>query len=382
MAQPAITRVQFRYYRYPVANPVISRVGRFAARQSLLVRVEAADGAYGWGEIWCNFPDCGGDHRMKLAAETIGPWLIDREFDDVPGVMAEAHQAFRILALQTAEPGPINQILAGVDCALWDLTARRRSEPVAVALGGDLRPLPAYASGINPADPVTEVEKGRAKGFKAFKLKIGFDKDKANLEAMLSFLNKGDRFAVDANQAWDFETASRMLDFMAEMPLEWVEEPMPADTDSDTLALLSSRAKRPLSGGENVIRREAFEALIQRKSYNVLQPDCAKWGGLSLCRHVAQKAIKSGLRYCPHYLGGGIGLYHSAHLLSAVGGDGLLEVDNNDNPLRDTMVTPLLPEADGMIHLKDAPGLGVEPDLAAINPWQAGAIDITRDGQA
>ena len=53
-----------------------------------------------------------------------------------------------------------------------------------------------------------------------------------------------------------------------------------------------------------------------------------------LHRHRA-RIMKSGKTFCPHYLGGGIGLLASAHLLAGVGGDGLLEVDANDNPLRD-----------------------------------------------
>ena len=68
--------------------------------------------------------------------------------------------------------------------------------------------------------------------------------------------------------------------------------------------------------------------------------------------------------FCPHYLGGGIGLLASAHLLAGVGGDGLLEVDSNDNPLRDRFCGPV---ADVTRRhrstLSDEPGLGIEPDL-------------------
>jgi hypothetical protein len=49
---------------------------------------------------------------------------------------------------------------------------------------------------------------------------------------------------------------------------------------------------------------------------------------------VAKTALGAGRRYFPHFLGAGIGLAASAELLAAVGGDGLLEIDVNDNPLR------------------------------------------------
>ncbi|NNU97883.1 mandelate racemase/muconate lactonizing enzyme family protein, partial [Anoxybacillus sp. EFIL] len=74
---------------------------------------------------------------------------------------------------------------------------------------------------------------------------------------------------------------------------------------------------------------------------------------------VAQAIRAAGQRYCPHYLGGGIGLIASAHLLAAAGGDGLLEVDVNPNPLRDAFDTWQGATHRGTLTLSDAPGLGI-----------------------
>ncbi len=98
----------------------------------------------------------------------------------------------------------------------------------------------------------------------------------------------------------------------------------------------------------------------------VVQPDMAKWGGFSGTLPVARAILSSGARYCPHYLGGGIGLLASAHLLAAVGGGGLLEIDANDNPLRSDLCGSLAHITDGRAHLTDAPGLGLTPDLRSI----------------
>ena len=72
-------------------------------------------------------------------------------------------------------------------------------------------------------------------------------------------------------------------------------------------------------------------------------------------------------RYCPHYLGGGIGLLASAHLLAAAGGDGLLEVDNNFNPLGEGLAQPFPRLESGQFNLSDSPGLGVEPDMSGVD---------------
>ena len=71
--------------------------------------------------------------------------------------------------------------------------------------------------------------------------------------------------------------------------------------------------------------------------------------------------LAAGRRYCPHFLGGGIGLLASAHLLAAAGGDGLLEIDCNPNPLREGLAILIRQLEDGRLVLSEAPGLGVAP---------------------
>jgi len=55
----------------------------------------------------------------------------------------------------------------------------------------------------------------------------------------------------------------------------------------------------------------------------------------------------------------------SAHLLAAVGGDGLLEVDSNPNPLREGLARPFPILSDGRLRLSGEPGLGVAPARGA-----------------
>ena len=108
----------------------------------------------------------------------------------------------------------------------------------------------------------------------------------------------------------------------------------------------------------------------------MVQPDIAKWGGISGCWPVIRRAQAAGLRYCPHYLGAGVGLLASGHLLAAAGGDGALEVDANDNPLR-TLLSPALDRVDdGWADLGEAPGIGVTPDLAALADAVAQAAGV------
>lgn len=98
--------------------------------------------------------------------------------------------------------------------------------------------------------------------------------------------------------------------------------------------------------------------LLTEDVLGVIQPDIAKWGGLSISADLARDILKAGKTFCPHYLGGGIGLLASAHLLAGVGGEGWLEVDANDNPLRDGFCGPAASVTDGTVSLGEEPGLG------------------------
>ncbi|MEO1089759.1 MAG: mandelate racemase/muconate lactonizing enzyme family protein [Pseudomonadota bacterium] len=369
-----IARLEGFLLEAPIDEPVVNAFGSIDARPALLVRVEDRDGAHGWGEVWCNFPPGGSRHRLTLFERMVGRWYLGKTTGDPEALHAAAEQAFRRVAIQCGEAGPIAQLLAGVDCALWDLRARRQDLPLAVALGAEaLRALPTYASGIKPTAPERVVDAARAEGYRAFKLKLGFAADERNLDVLGHTLSADETLLVDLNQAWDVDTAEHQLPELSRRRLGWIEEPVPADAPPATFRTLRERSRVPLAGGENLIGEAAFTSAIDGGALDVVQPDLAKWGGQSGARRVAKRARAAGLRYCPHYLGGGVGLLHSAALLNPVGGDGLLEVDANPNPLRDALVALPSIDAEGCMTLADAPGLGVEPEPG---PWLVARCDL------
>jgi len=364
-AGPPIERVEGFVLSAPCA-PVRTSFGTMLERPALLVRVMDTDGAEGWGEVWCNFPACGVRHRAALLRTVIGPALAGAPGGDPAGASGALAARFEVLALQSGEPGPFAQVLAGLDQALWDLAARRAGQPLWRLLGGSRgTPVPVYASGIGPEAPLDVVAAQRERGHRAFKLKVGFDDttDRRRVADLRRALRDGERMMVDANQAWSPRQALERCAELAAQGVDWIEEPIRADRPpSDWQALAAALpAAVPLAGGENLIGAAAFETAIATRAVGVLQPDVAKWGGLTGCRAVAQAALRAGLRYCPHFLGAGVGLAMSAHLLAAVGGDGLLEMDVNPNPLRDALCGPLDEIRHGAVTLTEAPGFGPVP---------------------
>jgi D-galactarolactone cycloisomerase len=371
-------RIEAHAFRCPVERPVVTSFGVMTHRPALLVRAVDQDGAEGWGEIFCNWPARGFANRAMLVRDCAEPVLAGHAFDTPGEAWRHLTGALHVLAVQTGEPGPLAGVAAGIDIALWDLWARRRGEPLYRALGGqDPAPLPVYASGINRDGAVETVAACRNAGHKAFKIKIGFDaeEDRAVASAVTRSLGAGETWMIDVNQGWDVETACREAPRYGELGAAWIEEPIAADQPPEAWKKVAAAAGTHLAGGENLAGND-FDEAIAGGWLGVLQPDVCKWGGLTGCLEVARAALAAGRRYSPHYLGGGIGLLASAHLLAAVGGDGLLELDVNPNPFREKLAQPFPDVSDGHLALSDAPGLGVSPNLDAVEKWRVTSLDL------
>jgi D-galactarolactone cycloisomerase len=366
-----IRRIDALCYRYPLTTPVVTSFGEMRDRPSLFVRVEDDDGQTGWGEVWCNFPSVGAEHRTRLINEMLGPMLAGRALTHPSEVFEHLSAATSVLALQSGEAGPFAQTIAGIDIALWDLLARRAKMPLWRLLGGTMGRMRVYASGINPAGSVQQAEAAMRRGHRAFKLKIGFDagNDRRNLRDLRKLI--GDSFlAADVNQGWEIEQALQLAPALEEFNLAWLEEPLRADRPWSEWRRLQKRLTVPLAGGENIAGHESFATALTEGVLTVVQPDAAKWGGITGCIAVARDALASKRHYCPHFLGGGIGLLASAHLLAGSRGGGLLEVDSNGNPLREDFCGAVADIKDGEIVLTEAPGLGIEPVMKAIEKYR------------
>lgn len=356
-------------YRAPIETPVTTSFGVMRDRPMVLVTAEDHDGARGWGEVWCNFPQVGAEHRARLVESVLAPLATAAPFDDSQSLFRHLTAATEVLAIQCGEAGSFAQAIAGADIAVWDLIARKQGMPLWRLLGGSSPRIRVYASGLNPTSPEILARKKHDEGYRAFKLKIGFgaERDIANLDAMRGELGPSADMMVDANQGWSIGEALEIAPRLERFELNWLEEPLRADQPWIQWRRLKSATTLPLAAGENVYGTGAFDDALASRVLSVVQPDMAKWGGFSGCRPVAAQIAAAEAVYCPHYLGGGVGLLASAHLLAAVGGPGRLEIDANANPLRTGICGPLNDVRDGHATLTDRPGLGIgDEDLAGL----------------
>jgi L-alanine-DL-glutamate epimerase-like enolase superfamily enzyme len=374
-----LARVEAFAYRSPIAEPVATSFGVMRDRPAVFVRVEDSDGAFGWGEIFANWPAAAAEHRANLLARDIADLALGAPLEHPSDLYRQLSERTRIPMIQSGEWGPFRQVIAGLDVAVWDLFARKAGLPLRRFL--DPRApdrVPAYASGIGLGGAPEAIARARDAGFAAFKVKVGADpqSDAAKVVELVSSLRPGEHLFTDANQGWDRPGAERFIAALGGAEIGWLEEPLTVDAPEADWRALAGHAI-PLAGGENIAGRDAFDHAVSAGILSVIQPDIAKWGGITDCFAVARAAIAAGRRYCPHFLGGGIGLLASAHLLAAAGGDGRLEVDVNPNPLREEIAPAAAHMTDDGWTLEEGHGLGVAELPASLMPYAT--LRVARD---
>lgn len=358
-------------FRVPT-KPIKVSFGTFRDRPCVLIRVVDVDGHEGWGEVWCNWPAAAAEYRARLAAD-IGERLIGRTLASPDEAFRALTKEMEVLVLQTGESGPIAAAIAGLDIAIWDLSARKKGVPLHRHLGaGNTKSVPVYATGINPDQPEEFAAARYWEGHRAFKLKIGFGReiDVRNLANMRKTLGNDAKLMCDANQALSLTDAIALSREIAPSNLSWLEEPLRVDALAADWQALAAASPVEIAGGEN-FQGTQFDDAIAGSVYRVLQPDVTKWGGITGNIHIGRTTVAAGKRYCPHYFGGGVALLASLHLLAASGGEGLLEFDCHPNAGREAVVSgSLLPVHEGRVPVPTEPGLGSVPDLRALSSYR------------
>jgi D-galactarolactone cycloisomerase len=278
------------------------------------------------------------------------------------------------------------------EVAIWDLAARALGQPLWRLLGGRSERLLAYASSGEPVDAgerTRRVAALREQGVRAVKLRFhqaDWRRDVELVERVRDEVGPGVELMVDANEGWrmagdrearwDVATASQCARALEPLGVYWLEEPLRTD-DVEGYATLRRRTSLRIAAGEMV--RGAFEArdLIVRGGVDVVQPDAVLAGGLGGCRRIAALADLCGRTFTPHTWSNGLGLLANLHLALAVSTCPYVEVPL-DPPgwtpeRRDWLLpAPLEIAPDGTIAPPAGPGLGVTPDLDALEAHRVG----------
>ena len=216
--------------------------------------------------------------------------------ESVPAVIAAleaARSAIERGITRADVPGLVKPHAArnALDCALWDLEAKRTSVPVWQRAGLQ-RPrslVTAYTLSLDAPEAMAAAAAASSHR-PLLKLKLGRDGDAARLR-LIRKAAPASRLIVDANEGWSPEILPEMLAVCAEVNVELVEQPLPAGNDE---ALRGLNRQVVVCADESVHGRESLDQLAGK--YDAINIKLDKTGGLTEALALAQAASLQGFR--------------------------------------------------------------------------------------
>jgi len=336
-------------------------LGSMPTRPALLIRLQDTSGCYGWGEVWANFPPRANIHKAHILEDVIASHLNNLTFVDPREVNEVLRSKLSTYFLHIGQQQVFEHILAGLDIALWDLSLRSAGISFVDFLGLKSKVGNTYATSINATDLEKFIPKHAKMGQTFFKLKIGFEEHgtKEIVQKAAVLCPVGSRIMVDSNQSWSLNEATAHLGDLEQYNLVFAEEPLRADASFSEWEQLVSSTNVPIAAGENIYGEDA---LLRMANLGVqyLQPDVAKWGGVSAILDLA-KILPDEVKVWPHFMGTAVGQFAALSISAAIGESSYCEVDVNENPLRTQLCVQPIKIQNGSIALPQSPGLVPEP---------------------
>ncbi len=175
-----------------------------------------------------------------------------------------------------------------IDCALWDIEAKRTGRRV-WELAGIAAPVPVMTAYTLSLDtPQAMQQAARRANFPLLKLKLGATGDAKRLLAIRS-VRPDARLIVDANEGWRTENLEENIAACALTRVELIEQPLPAGEDG---ALADIQRIVPICADESVHDRNSLAGL--RTKYDAVNIKLDKAGGLTEALALADVAEREG----------------------------------------------------------------------------------------
>lgn len=344
---------------------------RGAERCVTLVRAESDDGVVGWGEAISQFPEAALASKI-LIDQGFAPKVVGQDPVDVERIWREMCR----YAYWYGVEGVAAFAITAIDMALWDLKGKLLGQPVAKLLGGQLRDeIPAMASVIFDMDDLdwtlNEFRGFVDDGYKIAKAGWGMkpdsmfgedrERDIRYVRAVREAVGPEMSLVVDvpgARGLWDVPTAIRRFKELEEFELRWIEQPLPP-ADLDGHRRLRAAVCTPVGTGEDEWSPETYKRVIESEGVDILQLDPGRCLGLTGCKLTMGMIEDAGLKASAHSWSSALNTAASLAFLAISPAGDTLDLKPHENPLQHELVEDPWVQVDGMLALRDKPGLGV-----------------------
>ena len=369
------------------------------------VKVETDEGLTGWGE--CS--DTRTPHSVTGAVRDLATVLVGQD--------PRAYEARFIDMARTmrSSPGGIAaRAMAGIECALVDIKARALGISVTELIGGPTRErVRLYWSHcgttrvrhhemvgkppIQSWDDVSALAKEVvARGFTALKTNIvmpgkgatwasGFDgsmgpNDEWAPNSLITHVEKligtireatGPDFDINLDLNFHFkpEACMRIARALEPYNLHWLEIDNP---DPDAIRQIKESTSTKICTGETLIHMKEYLPFFQRHAADVYMID-VPWNGIAQSKKVGDLAATYQHNVAPHNHYSHLSTFMSASLCAALSNVRIMEIDIDDVPWKDALVTAAPEIVAGYMTIPKGPGWGtaINEEVARAHPWDA-----------
>lgn len=375
---------------------------------SPIVRLTTDVGIDGYGEIESSKP------YMRPVVEMYKEFLVGQDPTDVERCMQ--------LIRRFAGFKPWGSAVSAIEYALWDLAGKAAGVPVYKLLGGKVRDkVRVYNGGFRP--PLTgyqpedyaahmQLMKDAPQGFTLIKEGLAFHSPMpreipgffygeqrtrpnhpyrglmterglnhviACVVAMKEVLGDEIGLALDLGPGFVVPDAIRLARALEPFNIAWLEDMLTGDyvpwVNADQYREVTRATSTPIHTGEQIYLRHNIRDLIEKQAVRVIGPDPSDVGGMAELKWIAEYADMHGILMAPHgVLDGLFGL--AAHVqVGATLPDNFIAFEYPiGKPDWWYSIVRGLPEqivVDGFIDVWDAPGLGIEFDVAEASKYLA-----------
>jgi L-Ala-D/L-Glu epimerase len=272
--------VSYRHYDLPLRHTFTIARGSMTVQPTFVVELYE-DGHYGYGEATTNSYYNATAEQMAAAVDRVKP-LLER---------SSARAPEELLCELAEELAGESFPLSALDQAIHDLWGKLAGRPVYAMWGLSIDTVPAsdYTIGIDSIDKMIE-KLEEMPGWPVYKIKLGTEHD---LEIVRTLRDHTDaRLRVDANCGW---TAEQTVDYsheLAQLNVEFIEQPLSAD-DHEGAARAYAGSALPLVADESCIGEQDVARCAGK--FHGINIKLVKCGGLAPARRMAAQARQLGM---------------------------------------------------------------------------------------
>jgi galactonate dehydratase len=353
------------------------------------VKIETSDdGLVGWGDC----TDWGSPGPIAAMVERFGELIVGQDPMQAERIWWELH------AMSVRHTGGIAwKAMAGIDSALWDIRGKVLGAPVWQLLGGKLRDrLRLYWShcGSNRATRserlgVPKVEttddlralaaEVRERGYTALKTNLFPLRDRPdavptsthgsyagdisgpalrNAEAIVGTFREelGPDVGIALDVAFRFKLAGaiKLARALEPFDLMWLEV---ESFEPRALRTIRESTRTTICTGESLFGTQGFKPYLDLNAQDIIMPDLA-WNGITMGKKIADQAHTHDVLLSFHNCHSPVTTLVSAAVAATAPNFFILEIDVDDAPWRDDLMTHPFTIEEGHLTLADRPGLG------------------------